>query len=32
MNLIRLRGAAGLVAGAGLGWLAGRWLACRGGG
>ncbi len=27
----RLRGAAGLFAGAGLGWLTGRWFACRGG-
>ena len=32
MTLSRLRGAAGLAAGAGRGWLAHRWLACRGGG
>ncbi len=31
MDVSRLRGAAGLLAGAGLGWLAGRWFACRGG-
>lgn len=28
----RVRGPAGLVAGAGLGWLISRWVACNGGG
>ena len=32
MNITRLRGAAGLAAGAGFGYLAHRWVACRGGG
>jgi hypothetical protein len=32
MNLHRLRGVAGLAAGAGLGYGVHRWIACRGGG
>lgn len=28
----RVRGPVGLVAGAALGWLASRWVACHGGG
>ena len=32
MSWSRLRGPAGLLAGAGLGWLANRWVACHGGG
>lgn len=31
MDVSRLRGAAGLIGGAGLGWAIGRWFACRGG-